>query len=536
MATERDPVKDSIEKLYKNFGILADANTNGNISEYEKEYVEILAAVKGSPNEKRLASQFIARFFRNFPNLADQALEAQLDLCEDDDVAIRKQAIKDLSSICKDNKEQVPKIADILAQLLQAEDVSELMTVQESLVTLLKIDAKGTLNGIICQLSSGDDTVRERCVKFLSKKIVPIDRNIIDKAAEDFLIIETKKVLQDVTGDEFIQLMHILSCSRLSQTPLGQKELLDIISDQAELDHSFDPQDESQVDRIIHCTNCALPYFRVVDSNKFVTFLINEVLSQLDKIPKEMKNFKFVHLELLKIFAECCASCKTLPNAEDIIEKTVNLLYRYVPHPPTDENTETDFEFTHIEATMFALHQLGRVKPDVIKVDSDLYKELKLRLHFLACHVQGYIKPLREDLKNKSNTDLKSDPESKLKVSALKAASNISTMIKDIFHIPPRYKAEITLSWKTPSVTETKSSSDNIRKEKKRTTSSSSYGKEDGHSSSKQSRSSGRELYQPPSGKFSTKVSGYGPSKGGNWSSNRARGNRNYRGSSRWRY
>lgn len=50
--------------------------------------MEILAAVKGSLKEKRLASQFIARFFKSFPVLADQALEAQLDLCEDDDVSV----------------------------------------------------------------------------------------------------------------------------------------------------------------------------------------------------------------------------------------------------------------------------------------------------------------------------------------------------------------------------------------------------------------------------------------------------------------
>lgn len=50
--------------------------------------MEILAAVKGTPKEKRLASQFIARFFKNFPTLADQALGAQLDLCEDDDVLV----------------------------------------------------------------------------------------------------------------------------------------------------------------------------------------------------------------------------------------------------------------------------------------------------------------------------------------------------------------------------------------------------------------------------------------------------------------
>jgi hypothetical protein len=58
------------------------------IFQHEAEYLEILTAVKGSSKEKRLASQFIARFFKHFPTLADQAIEAQLDLCEDEDVAV----------------------------------------------------------------------------------------------------------------------------------------------------------------------------------------------------------------------------------------------------------------------------------------------------------------------------------------------------------------------------------------------------------------------------------------------------------------
>lgn len=58
---------------------------------------------------------------------------------------IRKQAIKDLPSLCKDNKEHTQKIADILAQLLQAEDNAELSVVHNSLMTLFKSDAKGRL-------------------------------------------------------------------------------------------------------------------------------------------------------------------------------------------------------------------------------------------------------------------------------------------------------------------------------------------------------------------------------------------------------
>jgi hypothetical protein len=45
--------------------------------------------------------------------------------------------------LCKDNKEHTQKIADILAQLLQAEDNAELSVVHNSLMTLFKSDAKG---------------------------------------------------------------------------------------------------------------------------------------------------------------------------------------------------------------------------------------------------------------------------------------------------------------------------------------------------------------------------------------------------------
>lgn len=76
------------------------------------------------------------------------------------------------------------------------------------------------------------------------------------------------------------------------------------------------------------------------------------------------------------------------------------------------------------------------------------------RLHYLACNVQGYVKPLREDIRSKSKTDLKADTESKIKIMALKAATNISNMIKDLFHNPPKCKTEIPLSWKAPVVSE----------------------------------------------------------------------------------
>jgi Apoptosis inhibitory protein 5 (API5) len=59
----------------------------------------------------------IVRFFSHFPDLVDKAIDAMLDLCEDPVVDIRKQAIKDLPTLCRDNKANLPKITDVLTQV-----------------------------------------------------------------------------------------------------------------------------------------------------------------------------------------------------------------------------------------------------------------------------------------------------------------------------------------------------------------------------------------------------------------------------------
>lgn len=109
--------------------------------------------MKGSEKEKRLASQFIGKFFKFFPNLAESAIDASLDLCEDENMQIRRQAIRDLPQLCKDSKEHIPKIGDILAQLLVVEDAQELQQVHMSLQQILKFDAKASLAGIVSNWS-----------------------------------------------------------------------------------------------------------------------------------------------------------------------------------------------------------------------------------------------------------------------------------------------------------------------------------------------------------------------------------------------
>ena len=72
-----------IDELYHHYQILADAGVNAE--QHQDSYKYILNAVdNGSERAKILACQFIPKFFKYFDKLAPQAINAQLDLCEEE--------------------------------------------------------------------------------------------------------------------------------------------------------------------------------------------------------------------------------------------------------------------------------------------------------------------------------------------------------------------------------------------------------------------------------------------------------------------
>lgn len=78
------------------------------------------------------------------------------------------------------------------------------------------------------------------------------------------MIAEIKKIVQDVTADEFHICMQILGSSKLGQSVTGHQELVALTQEQAELDADIDPAIEDEVvERFIQCANHALPYFSV---------------------------------------------------------------------------------------------------------------------------------------------------------------------------------------------------------------------------------------------------------------------------------
>ncbi|XP_013381640.1 apoptosis inhibitor 5-like [Lingula anatina] len=525
----------SIEQLYKDFGVLADAKDKAG--EHEEAYLSILNGVNGGSSEKRLASQFMARFFKYFPQLSERAIDAQLDLCEDEDVAIRKQAIKDLVTLCKSNPEHVPRISDVLTQLLQSEDSNELSLVTSSLLNLFSFDAKGTFQGIFSQILNGEDTLREKAIKFLQNKVKQIPEEIMTKEVEEFVLEESKKVLVDVTGDEFLAFMQMLSVLKCCQTVLGRQQLVELITEQADMesaDGEFSSTDVDCVDKLLQCTKQGLPFFsKNVHSTKFVAYFCDKVLPKLSETASPDDDDTDYRLELVKVFAEMSTTCGDMENLSERLEKLYDCLLEYMPLPPltedgenTPESEQPKLEFSYVESLMFAFHQIARKEPQFLtgEENAERLKDFRLRLQYFARGIQVYIKQLRMALQGKTGEALKTE-ESKLKVTALKITNNINVLIKDLFHNPPSYKAVISLSWKPVQKAPTAIPTSPAGQKR--------GAQGDGDVAAKKSHShTDRVLYHPPGGKFSEKAGTFTQNRGRGRGGFRGRGgrNRNWRG------
>ncbi|KAK2536683.1 hypothetical protein Q9233_003098 [Columba guinea] len=473
----------TVEELYRNYGILADATETAG--QHKDAYQAILDGVKGGAKEKRLAAQFIPKFFKHFPELADSAINAQLDLCEDEDVSIRRQAIKELPQFA--TGDNLPRVADILTQLLQSDDSAEFNLVNNALLSIFKMDAKGTLGGLFSQILQGEDIVRERAIKFLSTKLKTLPEEVMTKEVEEFILTESKKVLEDVTGEEFVLFMKILSGLKSLQTVSGRQQLVELVAEQADLEQTFNPSDPDCVDRLLQCTRQAVPLFSV-----------------------------------LKLLAEMSSFCGDMEKLESNLKKLFDKLLEYMPLPPEEAengenagNEEPKLQFSYVECLLYSFHQLGRKLPDFLtaKLNAEKLKDFKIRLQYFARGLQVYIRQLRLALQGKTGDALKTE-ENKIKVVALKITNNINVLIKDLFHIPPSYKSTVTLSWKPVQ------KADASQKRASEDTTSSSPPKK----ASAGPKRDARQIYNPPSGKYSSNLGSFSYEQRGGFRGGRGRG------------
>ncbi|CAF0808207.1 unnamed protein product [Rotaria sordida] len=134
-----------VDRIYDLYNVLNDKNGTNNSSEALDAYKNLIEAIKQGPQEKKLALQFIAKFCKNFPAEMTKTIEAVIDLCEDEDITIRKLAIKEFPTLVRASNDTLQRVIGVLIQLLQANDTSEVTQVQNSIMTIYHINPKGKI-------------------------------------------------------------------------------------------------------------------------------------------------------------------------------------------------------------------------------------------------------------------------------------------------------------------------------------------------------------------------------------------------------
>ncbi|KAH9528819.1 Apoptosis inhibitor 5 [Dermatophagoides farinae] len=426
---------DPLDQLYEHYNKLDSAKEN--IKQFESDYLAVLNAVHGSSQEKQFCSQFISKFFVHFPDHYESAIELLLDLCEDDDPNIRLPAIKELPNICRDRKELVTKICDVLAQLLLSEDPLELNIVNQALITLANYDIKSFLFALFVQILDGEGETRDRVVKFFGTKFRTIKPNLLTKEIEEFILENCKKILIDATKEEFITLMTLLAGLKISKTVHGHNNLLAIVKDQSELNNDFIP---NSLDKFLMCVRHGIPYFsQFSPSTEFVQYICLKILPHLAQIEQQQPGLELEVLQALSEIISFVSPTLETSQFEQYQNAVFQCLLGYIPKPPEDLNTSaTDLsstddlpstQFSHVECLLYSLHQLCKLNPKYFEANSKAneFKDFKLRLQYLARDQNDCIE------------------------------SNIEYQFinKRFFRISPSYKTSIQLSFKSSKSTTT---------------------------------------------------------------------------------
>lgn len=450
-----------------------------------------------------MAAQLVARFFKYFPEHENDAFNSIIDLCESADVDVRKHATMAMIAISRDCKQVVGKAADILIQLYQSNQASEVNLINQSLATLLNLDIESFLKIFFENFDDGSEQVRDRAIKFLSSKIHTIDESRMTKEVEEQLMNYTKKAMEDVTKDEFIAFVGILSKLKISKTSTGQATIVSAIKSQAEMDKDFDP---NTLDKFLLCTRLTMPFLSQYNTaSEYINFICLKILPHLKELNGE-------DLKVLQALAELSPNIISgdIPKLIDLdqcVQAVYSKLMEYLPMPPevvdqpmaeqqpatassevkpdageapaADSNgqaqekptegsqpaqaeaannpggdqakkpQDTDFQFTHIEYLMYTFVQLCRLNPALYT--EAIQTESKKQLFYLSNGCKKYTDALERQLAGVKRQDLVLE-ENKLRSVALRTTKNISSMIVGLFKRPADFKTSIVLSCKPVKV------------------------------------------------------------------------------------
>ncbi|VDD81113.1 unnamed protein product [Mesocestoides corti] len=297
---------------------------------------------KFGDREKKLASQLIGRFFKHFKSEQEKSFNCLLDLCDDNDPAIRKQAVHDLQQICKSAPVYVPQVSDILSQMLATDDSSEAHVISLVLFSLLETDPKNTLVGIFNQIISGNSKLtKENLIKFVSQNYKLLPESRVNTELEEFLVEYAIKVLRDVPEIKLIQVIPIISSLKCISSLQERQKLVNVLTDQViQAVPDFNPLDASCIAHVREGGNQVARFLsKNASAGSFLKYVLTKVVPNISLMKNPLDQRNILHL-VAKLCLHPGESFKSssLQDSQKMLLPLYNYLMEVLPDVPSDPN------------------------------------------------------------------------------------------------------------------------------------------------------------------------------------------------------
>jgi hypothetical protein len=252
-------------------------NAGETLGDDEKaQYQLLIDAAKGDAPVKQLTAGFLPKFFHLFPAEAEPAINAMLDLCEDEKMQIRVKAIEGLVVLAKSTPANVARVADVFGQLLVTEEKAELAKVHSAFTSLFDIDVAEAFRALqqLITEAPADGPLKDKAIHFASAKHVKLQ-----KASEEQQKAIATNLAAVLGGDGLSTKEFGVFINAYAKLPVVKTDealaagLADLIRKQAGLEGAFDAANAAAFVSGLHMAENKLKG----DTHAFVTYFFESI-------------------------------------------------------------------------------------------------------------------------------------------------------------------------------------------------------------------------------------------------------------------
>jgi hypothetical protein len=394
----------TVQSLYDASDRLAQSE-----SPAEADFRTILAGANAGNDEKAVAAQLIARYIQNFPKLQSQAVSAMVSLASENDLKIRRTAIKDLPQIIDFAKEQV---SEALFNALGDADANIV-----SLVTPL-----------IGRSLKSDEEFRTFFFKSILKQKPESQVKMIDFARDEMTFTEESvpqllEVIEAAFKSCMVEGLRLFGKNKKLLTDEQSKPLIEALLNRLEksLRSNFSEVATELLPKLF-------PFTRVIGdegAKRLLRIVSGEVLPKFDSVPDAVK------IEVLQKVSDLVK----LVDSDKLLEQIYTVFLTFPKQ--TDEAATVNFSI--IEATLWCLVRLAPFYPrtasklfgtllvytgqpeeqEGILEDAARYAEFTSRLQWIMSAAESFVQQFDDKLKLARALPAESEEAKKAKIESI---------------------------------------------------------------------------------------------------------------------